>query len=169
MRTWTLVTDAIAPGGRREAFALAARGKDLILLGDARGLLEEVAAELRVVHRVDVRTFVIDLTDADAADRVLGWIDARELALDGVVAVRGDADDDARAARTNRQITALEERSRSAARGFGGVRRVSDSIPPGAPSRERRSVVPPGSSPPAARPRTSTARGHRDPSMPPDP
>jgi NAD(P)-dependent dehydrogenase (short-subunit alcohol dehydrogenase family) len=184
MQTWTLVTDALVPGGRQHAAALAARGKDLVLLGDMRSVLEELAAELRVVHRVDVRILAVDLAEADAAARVVRWLDEREMVLDGVVSVGTDASDPVRAAQVARQLAELEAALEGSFRhrGFGGMRRVSDALPrQSRPPRRRRSVVPPGSvvpSGPAAPPgsampaaadpgprrRASTAPGYGDPS-----
>lgn len=178
MRTWTLVVGAASPGGRRQAAALAARGKDLVLWDDLRGVLEELAAELRVVHEVDVRVLSIDRAEPDAAARALRWLDAREIALDGAITVDEDAADPVRAAQVARQLEALEAALERGfrARGFGGVRRVCG-VPsrPSRPPRARRSAVPPGSvssAPPIpsavpeapARRRTATAPGYRDPS-----
>ena len=114
MRTWTLVTDAITPTGHRRASSLAARGKDLVLLGEMRSLLEERAAELRVVHDVDVRTFCVDLTDHDAVSRVARWLEERAL---GVLLDR---------------------------RALGRVMQIQGSqFPTRPPPRERGSVIPP--------------------------
>jgi len=159
MRTWTLVTDAITPTGHRRASSLAARGKDLVLLGEMRSLLEERAAELRVVHDVDVRTFCVDLTDHDAVSRVARWLEERALVLDGVVSVRDVESDPVRAEQLERQLDALE---RALAvmldrRALGRVMQIQGSqFPTRPPPRERGSVIPP-------RARADTARGHADP------
>jgi hypothetical protein len=154
MRTWTAITDALSPRGRRQAAALAARGKDLVLIGEGRSLLEVLASELRVSHQVDVRILVADLAEPNAVAAVARWLEDRELTLDGIVALSGSAEQ-----RANVELlidAVLPEMRR---RGFGSVVRDTGSRPPSV-------APPPASVPPAPRARRSTAPGHRDPSAP---
>lgn len=59
------VTGATSGIGREFAGRLAASGHNLIITGRRGQLLEDVAAELRREHGVDVRVIVGDLTDGD--------------------------------------------------------------------------------------------------------
>ncbi|HJL18080.1 MAG TPA: hypothetical protein RMH99_20620, partial [Sandaracinaceae bacterium LLY-WYZ-13_1] len=148
MRTWTLVTEALGPGGRRHASSLAARGKDLVLLGPPGALLEELAAELRVVHDVDVRVIGVDLAEPGAAERVVAWIEGRDVTLGGMVSVEPDPRDGAvRQLGVKAELARLEDRLRASIRhrGLGAIRRVAAHEP--GVRRARRSVVPPGAAP----------------------
>ncbi len=157
MHTFTLVTDALSPLGRREAASLAARGKDLVLLGDMRAVLDEFASELRVLHEVDVRTLAVDLTEADATEHVLAWIRQTGLRLDGAVCVRGADPDPVRREQLRRGLAALEPALSAAMRGqgLGFVWHVDGSSLP------RISSLPPAR---GGRRRKTTAKGHNDPS-----
>jgi hypothetical protein len=154
-----MVTDAIAPAGLRQASALAARGKDLVLIGDDRGVLERVSAELRVGHRVDVRILCLDLGAADAADAVLVWLRQCELTIDGLVALRRREPREEYERTVERLAEAFLPRMRSL--GVGSVIRVEDE------PFEREGVAPSRrSSAPPPRMRRSTVRGFGDPSPP---
>lgn len=160
VRTWTLVTDAISEVGHRRASSLAARGKDLILLGDMQSLLAERAAELRVVHDVDVRTLAVDLTDHDAVGRVVAWLRERDLPLDGLVSVRGGSAtsaDPVRARQLEAGLDALEAALAPLLQAPGTVQQVQGSAHPTRPPPAERPSAPPRS-------RAETARGHGDPS-----
>jgi hypothetical protein len=154
MHTWTIVTDALAPAGAREARTLAARGKDLVLFGPRRAPLEMLAAELRITHRVDVRVLLLDFADPGAADAAAYWLNGRDRPVDGIVAVRTD---DPRVARgVERLIAALSPEMRR--RGLGGARFVDA-------ERDRTSTAPSLGAPAAAfRARRSTQPGYADPS-----
>ena len=187
MRTFTLVTDALVPVGRAKAGSAAARGKDLVLVGEMRSLLEALASELRVMHRVDVRVLPVDLADPDGAEQVLAWLDDRAIVLDGVVVVGWtDTEDEARAQQLEAQLEKLERilAGKLQQRGFGPPVRVVqerrasgtfEANPPSSPPEPRRrvSVHPPGSvptapvEPPSSRGRASTRPGHADPSQRP--
>lgn len=173
MRTFTLVTDALVPAGRAKAAAAAARGKDLVLVGEMRSLLEELASELRVLHRVDVRVLPVDLAEPDGAEQVLAWLDDRTIVLDGLVLVHWTDTDEARASQLAVQLERLERAltPKLQQRGFGPPVRVvqerrasgtfaapGPSRPPPAPGSND------GAAPPASRGRASTRPGHADPS-----
>lgn len=147
--TFTLITDAISPLGRREATQLATRGKDIVLLGEMCALLSELAAELRVAQRVDVRALTVDLAEPDAASAVVAWLREHGIALNGVVAIAPDRSGQ-HAAEHSRGLRSLEEALSS--------RGVPWRVARAAPKRESQRPPPP------ARPRRQTARGHGDPS-----
>lgn len=148
MRTWTIVANALSPAAYREACALAARGKDLVLIGPVRAELEVLAAELRVVHRVDVRILALDLArDAESAVR---WLRDRDRNVDGIVAA--GCGEELRRGVKLLAAAFLPEMKRH---GLGTVRCVEED------GRERRASVPLFAIPP--RQRTTTQRGWADP------
>ncbi len=76
--SFALVTGPTSGIGRRFAFRLAARGHDLVLVARNRPALEEVAAELRAQHGVDVEVLAADLTDRDDLGRVEARLASRD-------------------------------------------------------------------------------------------
>ncbi len=66
----SLITGATAGIGHEFAHQLAARGDHLVLVARDRDRLEEVAAQLRRTHSVDVEVLAADLTDPDDLARV---------------------------------------------------------------------------------------------------
>jgi len=69
-RTTSLITGATAGIGHEYAVQLAARGHDLVLVARDAARLEEVAADLRRTHQVEVEVLVADLVDRYALARV---------------------------------------------------------------------------------------------------
>ncbi|MDB4966540.1 MAG: putative short chain dehydrogenase [Myxococcales bacterium] len=65
-----LIAGASSGLGAEFARQLAARGLDLVLLARRAELLDSLAVELREAHKVDVRTFAVDLGAPDLLDRV---------------------------------------------------------------------------------------------------
>ena len=67
-KTTSLITGATAGIGHEYAVQLAARGNDLVLVARDGARLEQVAADLRRAHQVQVEVLVADLVDrADLA------------------------------------------------------------------------------------------------------
>lgn len=67
---WTLVTGASTGIGKELALLAAADGRDLLLVARHAGRLEALAARLREEHRVQAVPFPLDLTGADAPERL---------------------------------------------------------------------------------------------------
>lgn len=67
---WTLVTGASTGIGKELALLAAADGRDLLLVARNAGRLETLAARLREEHRVQAVPFPLDLTGADAPERL---------------------------------------------------------------------------------------------------
>ncbi|CAN6235418.1 unnamed protein product [Urochloa humidicola] len=72
---WAVVTGATDGIGRALAFRLAAAGLDVVLVGRSPDKLAAVAADLKAANKqrrpdAEVRTFVVDFADDDAAARV---------------------------------------------------------------------------------------------------
>lgn len=175
MKAATLLLEALTPTGRRAAFGLAARGKDLVLCGEMPSMLEELAAELRVVHGVDVRTCVADLGDEEAIGEITAWVDSHAIAVDGLIFPRWGDTDPVRATQLERHAAELEKALHRAFRRAGVESRLrfvsATSRPPapGGPRQRKRASILPSRLPPLAdegekRPRRSTRPGHSDPS-----
>lgn len=80
-----LVTGACSGIGLAMARLLAARGYTLVLVSNRAPELERVAAELHAAHAVEVQAIAQDLATADAADRLVAALDARDLEVDILV------------------------------------------------------------------------------------
>jgi short-subunit dehydrogenase len=76
---WAVVAGASEGVGAAGAHELAARGLDVVLLARNGALLEDLEADLRQRHGVDVRSLVVDFLDPDAADRILSTVDGLEV------------------------------------------------------------------------------------------
>ncbi|WP_137294943.1 SDR family NAD(P)-dependent oxidoreductase [Nocardioides dongxiaopingii] len=80
-----LVTGATAGIGHAFAVHLARRGHDLVLVARDAGRLEQVAADLRAAHGVEVEVLVADLVEPDQLARVEARVADRERAVDLLV------------------------------------------------------------------------------------
>ncbi|QCW50298.1 SDR family oxidoreductase [Nocardioides dongxiaopingii] len=80
-----LVTGATAGIGHAFAVHLARHGHDLVLVARDAGRLEQVAADLRAAHGVDVEVLVADLVEPDQLARVEARVADRERAVDLLV------------------------------------------------------------------------------------
>lgn len=68
---WAVVTGASSGIGRAHAFELAERGFSVLLVGRDQQRLAATAAELESRHHVETTLARLDLTEADAAERLL--------------------------------------------------------------------------------------------------
>ena len=78
---WALIAGGSEGIGAAFAATLAASGFNLVLLARTEPTLERLAADLRRKHPIEVRTIVVDLTDADAAIRVHDQVSGLEIGL----------------------------------------------------------------------------------------
>jgi short-subunit dehydrogenase len=78
---FAIVAGASEGLGQSLAEELAARGLDLLLIARNDVRLGEIAATIGAQHGVEVRTLSLDLTDADAAERILAAADGLEVGL----------------------------------------------------------------------------------------
>ncbi|WP_134764531.1 SDR family oxidoreductase [Nocardioides sp. 1609] len=80
-----LVTGATAGIGHAFAVHLARRGHDLVLVARDATRLDQVAADLRTAHGVEVEVLVADLVEPDQLARVEARVADRERAVDLLV------------------------------------------------------------------------------------
>ncbi len=80
-----LITGASAGLGQEFARQLAAGGKDLVLVARRREPMEELAAELRDAHGVDVVILTADMSDPAAPRRLFEETQAQNLDIDYLV------------------------------------------------------------------------------------
>ncbi|MFC8826012.1 SDR family NAD(P)-dependent oxidoreductase [Streptomyces sp. NPDC057137] len=80
-----LITGASSGIGEEFARQLAARGANLVLVARSIDKLDALAASLRAEHRVDVFTEGIDLSTADAPERLFGRVTELGLSVDLLV------------------------------------------------------------------------------------
>ncbi|WP_227997440.1 SDR family NAD(P)-dependent oxidoreductase [Nocardia australiensis] len=77
-----LITGASSGIGAEFAVTLAARGDNLVLVARSVARMESIATELRARHGIRVEVIGQDLTEADAAARVVEQLTARGLSVD---------------------------------------------------------------------------------------
>jgi short-subunit dehydrogenase len=78
---WALITGASDGIGRAFAYEVASKGISTILVARRRPLLEEIAAELRRIHGVQVEVVVADLAKADQVEAALAEADKFDVGL----------------------------------------------------------------------------------------
>ncbi|SEI87312.1 hypothetical protein SAMN05192553_101638 [Cyclobacterium xiamenense] len=79
---YTLITGASMGIGKAFAVACARKGRNLLLVAFPDGQLEEVQRELLAVFSVSVIIFPVDLTQANAAQRLVRFCEEKKLAID---------------------------------------------------------------------------------------
>jgi short-subunit dehydrogenase len=80
-----LVTGASSGIGREIARHLAADGYDLLLVARREDRLRELATELESKHGRRIHVLPIDLTETDAIDRVVEYVEKEKLQIDMLV------------------------------------------------------------------------------------
>jgi len=134
----SLVTGPTAGIGRSFALQLAARGDDLVLVARDAARLEELAAELRAAHGVEVEVLVADLADREQMRLVEERLGDLQRPVDLLVNNAGfglkgrflDNDVEAETAMLEVLVTAVMRLTHAAlrpmvARGSGGIINVS--------------------------------------------
>jgi len=79
---WALVTGASAGIGTALAQELARGGTNLVLTARRRERLEELSQKLSAAHKIQTKTFVADLTQADAPEKVFQFSKAQGIEVE---------------------------------------------------------------------------------------
>lgn len=85
VRPLALVTGASSGIGREIARVAASEGHDVALVARSEGSLAELAAELRDRHGSETHVMPADLSGPEAPGRLVGELEARDLAVDVLV------------------------------------------------------------------------------------
>ncbi len=79
---WALVTGASAGIGKALAEELARGGTNLVLTARRLDRLEELAQKLAAAHKIQTRTFVADLAQADAPEQIFQFTKEQGIAIE---------------------------------------------------------------------------------------
>ncbi len=82
---WALVTGASAGIGKSLAEQLAAGGANLVLTARRKDRLEQMAADCRARHKVQVEAFQADLAQAGAPDSIFAFTAGKSIEVDLLV------------------------------------------------------------------------------------
>jgi short-subunit dehydrogenase len=85
MNKTALVTGASSGLGKELAWLLAADGHDLVVVARRRDKLEELAAEIKAKHPVEILVMAEDLARPGAAERLKATLDERGVAVEVLV------------------------------------------------------------------------------------
>ncbi|WP_447587385.1 SDR family NAD(P)-dependent oxidoreductase [Microbacterium lacticum] len=81
----TLITGASSGIGRSFAHRIAGAGGDLVLVARRAEVLEDLAAELRARHHIEVTVLPQDLNRPDGAETLVAELDAQGLRIDALI------------------------------------------------------------------------------------
>lgn len=84
-RPVTIVTGASSGIGRALAEALAAEGRELLLIARGQARLDRVASDIRAAHGIDVHVLAADLTTTDFVARLDTTLAAKDVEVEGLV------------------------------------------------------------------------------------
>lgn len=79
--SYAVVTGASKGIGKAIAFELAARGYKLVLIARSENLLKQVSEEIRASYPVDIRYLSLDLSHADAPQKLFQWTVQQQLSV----------------------------------------------------------------------------------------
>ena len=91
LRRTALITGASAGLGTEFARQLAARNLNLVLVARRQERLDELARELADEYGISVTTFAADLSERDAPERILGFVQGQGIEVDYLVNNAGSA------------------------------------------------------------------------------
>ena len=83
--SYALITGASKGIGKVIALELAAKGYNIAIVARSEDLLKAVAEEIKVKAKVDVKYFAVDLSLADAAQKVFNWAGENRLDISVLV------------------------------------------------------------------------------------
>jgi uncharacterized protein len=79
---WALVTGASAGIGKALAEELARGGTHLVLTARRADRLEQLARQLSTAHKIQTRTFIADLTQPDAPEKIFQFTQEQQLEIE---------------------------------------------------------------------------------------